>query len=327
MKDIAEYAQVSLATVSRVLNESGYVSVEKRQRVMDWVGKLEYKPNASARDLAGSRSYLIGIILPDISNPFFAEIFCQMEEQAFFQGYSIIISNTKNRKDKIREIANIFKSRQVDGLLVCIDPRDISVMDSVINKGLPIVSFTQLSEKVDSISISIEKGGALIAQHFLDLGHENVAFIGEKEDPKFVGFQQILNQNGVYIQNTNIFSVDGWGDLSSDAVIHKVREFVFSLDPNVSAIFAFNDLTAIHTLRALQEKKVRVPEDVVLAGFDNIFMSREIDPPLTSIAQPTREIGRLAVEMLIRRINDRKKPIDEIILEPRLIVRKSTLKI
>jgi len=328
MKDIAKYADVSLATVSRVLNGIGNVSTEKRKRVMEWVQKLEYTPNASARDLAGSRSYLLGVILPDISNPFFAEILCQMEEQAFLYGYSIMLSNTKGRKNKIREIINVYNARQVDGLLICIDPRESSLISNILNKGIPAVSFTQSIDQVDSVFVSMERGGALVAQHFLDLGHEKITFIGEKTDPKFIGFEKYLNENGVFVDDQNISAIDGWSDLSSETVLQKLRNFVFNMDEDVTAIFALNDITAIHVMQVLQERKIRIPEDIILAGYDNIFLSREIDPSLTSVAQPTKEIGRLSVEMLINRINNKQDdPTEKIILEPRLIVRQSTLKI
>ena len=328
MKDIAEQAQVSVATVSRVLNNSGYVSIDKRQRVMELVEKLEYEPNSSARDLAGAKSFLLGVILPDISNPFFSDILCEMEEEAYHQGYSLMISNSKGRKNKIREMINTYRARNVDGLLVCIDPRDSSIIAGIQNKHIPVVSFTQRRTDIDSVYVSMKKGGALVAQHFLDLGHETIAFIGEKDDPKFEGFQQHLRSQGVVVKDENMVSIDGWEDLSNDVISERIKDFISHMNQDVSAIFAFNDIAAIHALNALHLKGVEVPGDVILAGYDNIYLTRELDPPLTTVGQPTKEIGRLAIKMLIKRISgESQNPVEELMLEPRLIVRQSTLRI
>ena len=325
MKDIAEYSQVSLATVSRVINGSSNVSIEKRKHVMEWVQKLDYHPNISARGLTGSASFLIGIMFPDLSNPFFIEILSQVEEEASHLGYSVLISNTHGYKNKIRETINIYKARQVDGVLLCIDSRETSLMQYVLQKGIPAVSFTQPSPLIDSIFTPMEKGGALVAQHFLDLGHEKIAYIGEKDGSKFTGFLRYLNQNGVDIAKENIIEIDSWGNLSSGDIISRIRNFAASRKNEVSAIFAFNDITAIQVMQSFKDVGVSIPEDIALAGFDNIFLSREISPSLTTVAQPTKEIGRLAVETLIRRINQKtKEPPEMISLKPRLIVREST---
>jgi LacI family transcriptional regulator len=325
MKDIAAYAHVSLATVSRVLSGNTNVSLEKRKRVMEWVQKMDYQPNASARGLASSHSYLIGVMLPDISNPFFAEILSQIEEEATHRGYSLILNNTRGDRKKIRETINAYKARQVDGVLLCIDPREQALMQYVLQKGIPAVSFTQNSSLIDSVFISMEKGGALVARHLLDLGHERIGYIGEIRDPKFLGFREYLGQHGVQIPDERIIAISDWENLANEVLVSKIREFLGRHGKSITAIFAFNDIAAIQVLHTLQGEGFRVPEDIALAGFDNIFIAREINPPLTTVAQPTLEIGRLSVEILLKRIDrEDEEPVQTFMLEPRLVVREST---
>ncbi len=325
MKDIAEYSKVSLATVSRVLNGSSNVSVEKRKQVMEWVHRLDYNINISASGLAGSSSSLIGVMFSDLANPFFMDILIQMEEEAYRLGYSIIISNTHGQKNKIRESINTFEARQVDGVLLCIDSDETALMQYILQKNIPAVSFTQPSELIDSVYTPMEKGGALVAQHFLDMGHEKMAYVGDKIEPKLTGFLNHLNQNGIGSENVNIVEVDKWGNLSNYEITKRIRELTSTKKDEITAVFAFNDVTAIQVMQAFQDEGIRIPEDIALAGFDNISLSRKISPTLTTVGQPTKEIGRLAVEILIKRINQENiAPPEAINLEPYLIVRKST---
>ena len=325
MKDIAELSQVSPATVSRILNGNANVSLEKRQRVLEWVEKLNYRPNAAAQNLTGARSYLIGVLLPDISNPFFAEILCQIEEESSQQGYSLIINNAKGNRKKIREALQTYRSRRVDGIIMSLTPKESTVLSSLDLQDIPMVSVTQPGAKMDAILLSMEEGGALIARHFMDLGHERIGYIGQTDDPKFIGFKNELAKHGITISDNHIITLSQLEQYAS-RIIEKELGGLVGTDDAVSAIFAFNDIAAISTLHLLQARKLRIPQDVVVAGFDNIFLSRETYPTLTSVAQPTREIGRMAVELLVSRINspEKSKKTQEIVLQPRIVVREST---
>ncbi len=325
IKAIAEQAGVSQATVSRVLNGNTNVSLEKRQRVMALVDKAGYRPSAAARSLAGARSHLIGVLLPDISNPFFAEILGKIEEEATLRGYSVIVNNTHGDAKKVREAMNVYVSRRVDGVLLSLDAREASLLQYVLSKKLPAVSITQTCRSLDSIYVSMEKGGAMAAGHLADLGHERIAFIGERSDPKYAGFCDALRERGISVDPTLLVEIEDWKTVTAEELAERIRSFLSQRRGDFSAIFAFNDVAALRALHELNDAGMRVPEDVALMGFDNIFISRELNPPLTSIAQPTGELGRLAVEALVGRLEGTVCGDPRSIrLEPRVIARAST---
>lgn len=323
IKDIARLAGVSQATVSRVLTGTTNVTPEKRQRVMEWVAKTGYAPSAPARELAGARSYLLGVLLPEISNPFFAEILGRVEEEASLRGYNVIVSTT--RGNRAREASKAFMARRVDGLLVCVEPREVSALRALTEAGIPAVSVTQEVPSMDSAFVSMEKGGSLVARHLVDLGHERIAFVGDGRDPKFAGFSSYLEGKGIAFDPDLHHDVGDWESVKADALRAGIARFVERKGRAMSAVFAYNDVAALYVLHALAGAGLSVPEDVAVAGYDDTFMARELTPALTSVAQPTGELGRIAVESLVARIEGVEAgPPRRMVLGPRLVVREST---
>lgn len=325
IREIAKKAGVSPATVSRVMNGGTAVSLEKRQRVMEWIDKTEYRPSATARELAGARSRFIGVMLPDISNPFFAEILGKIEEEATLRGYSVIVNNTHGDAVRVREAINVYASRRVDGVLLCLDPREKSLLQYVLSRGIPAVSITQTVPKIDSIYVSMEKGGAMAADHLVDLGHERIAFIGERGDPKYLGFADELRRRGIPVDPELVIEIGDWKSVTGEDLSERIRNFIAEKRGTFTAVFAYNDVAALRALHELSGAGIRVPDDVALMGFDNIFISKELNPSLTSISQPTGELGRLALESLVGRLEGTVSGAPRSIrLEPRLIAREST---
>lgn len=326
MKEVAQHAGVSIATVSRVLNGTSSVRLDKRRVVMDWVRKLEYRPNATAQSLARNRAYLIGVILPDVSNPFFAEVLEEIETYCFSHGYNVIVGNSGGSGVKASNYADSFISRQVDGLLVC--PVDIERNHWIdrLRSYSPVVSITQSVQEMDSVLVSMQDGGAIVADHFFRLGHERIAFLGSENDPKLEGLVKQLSGHGVRFSDDLILSESPWEKtVPSDAYTITKDFFASSRSEGVTALFAFNDYAAIGALHALQDLDVRVPDDVALVGFDNTYLARQMRPTLTSVSQPTADIGRIAVDILLDRIeNGAPTEHDTVSLQPRLIVREST---
>ena len=325
MKDIAERSGVSLATVSRVLSGSSAVSLDKRRLVMTWVRKLDYRPNATAQILAQKKAFLLGVILPEISNPFFAEVLHQIEAYAFLSGFNIIIGNACGNEAKAVEYVASFLSRQVDGILVC--PGDISgeaIFDR-IPASTPVTVVTQSFEGIDSVFTSMEWGGDLVARHLIGLGHERIALLGEGKDPKFVGFTGEMKKNGIDINPEWMLAESPWGEDVPANSYSITRDFFSNHSDGVTALFAANDYAAIGALHALQDLGIRVPEDVAVVGFDNTYLSRQVRPTLTSVGQPIEDIGRIAVETILSKI-DGERVVEPrwIPLEPRLVPREST---
>jgi len=323
MKDVAKKAGVSQATVSRVINNHPSVSPERRRIVMEWILKLDYQPNAIAQSLVKNRSYLIGIIIPDISNPYFSEIIQSVEDTAEHYGYRILLSNTGGNILKEMSSIEIFLRQGVDGILI--SPIDIKAphLIKLKKKNLPVVFVSQISPYFDSIAVDHARGGAIVADHFVDLGHTNVAFIGHEKDSKLEGFKRRLLERGLEFNENNLIRIEG-GFKSYYETFYQLKKLL-SKNLKFTAIFACNDVTAFAVMEILEEYGLRVGKDIALVGFDNTFITLLTKPSLTSVSQPTKEIGRGALEILLKRITGNLKgdPIS-ITLEPKLIVRESS---
>jgi LacI family transcriptional regulator len=331
MEEIAKKAGVSQATVSRVINGSPSVTIETRQKVMEWVRKLNYQPNLTAQTLVSKQSYLLGMILPDISNPFFSEVLKIIEQEASLHGYNIIFCNSGDNIQKERHSINILRGRQVDGLLIVPVEANAPHLKVLRHTNIPVVTIARDVDQFDSVSISYRHGGALVATHLLELGHVNIGYIGSREEEKFQGFYETLTKQGVPIHEENVIGFEKEGEpISSHEIHEKLHAYLKNKKKgDVTAFSVYNDFGAFIVTHILQEHGYNIPEDIAVVGFDNTFLALEMRPTLTSVAQPVTEIGRLAIEMLLERIAG-KNPAEEnmkIILEPYLIVRESTRRI
>lgn len=325
--DIAKKAGVSQATVSRVLNGSSSVSAETKQKVMEWVRKLEYTPNRIARSLSQKRSNLLGIIFPDVANPYFMQVLKAIEQEADLNGYNIILCDSRGNLQKEKQCINMLRSHQVDGILLVPVSREASHRNIPKQCETPVVSITQDVESLDSIRVSHTRGGALAANHLLELGHTRIAFIGVKNDEKCQGLRETLTKRGVPLYDEHVITLEqGWDASGSSDVRSALHAYLKQQGTlAVTALFAINDFVAFIAVHILQEHGYGVPEDIAVIGFDNTFLAYEARPQLTSVAQPVTEITRLAMDRLLERMSDRSidQPL-KIVLEPTLVVREST---
>jgi LacI family transcriptional regulator len=331
MQEIAKKAGVSQATVSRVINKSPSVSIETRQNVMKWVKKLNYQPNLTAQSLVRKQSYLLGIVLPEISNPYFSDVLKIVEQEASLNGYNLIFCHSGDNLQKEKHAINTLRGRQVDGLLlVPVDPESAH-LNVLRQHNVPVVTITREVAGFDSVSISHCHGGALVAKHLLETGHTHIGYIGPTHEEKFQGFLEEFTKNGIRFSDEHIIELEKGGEPFGSHEIHEKLPVYLNRKKtaNVTAFFVYNDLGAFVVSHILQEYGYRIPEDIAVVGFDNTFLALEMRPTLTSVAQPITEIGRLAIEMLLERIAG-ETPDEEnmkVTLEPYLIVRESTRKI
>jgi LacI family transcriptional regulator len=321
MKDVAKKAGVSQATVSRVINGSASVNAEIKTKVMEWVRKLDYQPNIMAQSLVGNKSLLIGVIITDIANPFFSDIIKVIESEAAKYGYSIILCNTDCKFDKEKKYINILKSYNVDGILIVPSSGEDS-LNKLKNIGIPAVVITQELEGCSCVSISHYLAGKYVAKHLISMGFSKFVFVGGDQDEKGRGFKDEIQKSGFDVEKSLIII----NEKHNNSIRSNLKAYITdSLDNEGIGIFAYNDVQALIVLHALKEMKIKVPDRVALVGFDNTFISKEVSPTISSVAQPIDEIGKQSVEVLIDKIYEKEEAKERhIILEPRLVVRESS---
>ena len=327
--EIAEKAGVSQATVSRVLNGSASVSLETKQKVMEWARKLEYNPNRIARSLSQKRSNLLGLIIPDVDNPYFTTVLKAVEQAADLNGYNILLCDSRGNLQKEKQCINTLRSHQVDGILLVPVSKEDSHRNIPKQCEIPVVAITQDVASLTSVYTSHSRGGALVANHFLELGHTNIAFIGMRDDEKCQGLREALLMRGFLLHDENMITLTrAWDPLGSHEVHTKLTAYLERKGKiAVTALFANSDVVAFVAVRILQEHGYAVPDDIAVAGFDNTFLAREACPQLTSVSQPVTEMARFAVEHLLERIAGRQTEQSlKIVLEPTLVIRDSTHK-
>jgi LacI family transcriptional regulator len=328
IQDIAKAAGVSSQTVSRVLNNRPDVADETRQRVDAVIKQLDYRPSELARGLRSKTTRTIAVVVPDSANPFFAEIAKGVENAGFEAGYTVILCNSARQLDRELKYLDVLRSKAVDGIIFITTTAHIDHIRPLIQDGIPIVLFFRDAGNldVDTFKIDNRLAGYLATRHLLNLGHTAIACIrpgGRPETPssrRVDGYKQALEEANVLWnpilmpQGDNLFS--GGEQAARDLVRAEIP---------FTAIFAANDAMAIGAMRALREQGRRVPDDVSVAGIDDILLASYSEPPLTTVAQLKQEAGNLAVRCLIERIEN--KHINgprETILDVQLVVRQST---
>lgn len=327
IKDIAKLADVSVATVSYVLNGNRYVSPELRSRVTDAIDELGYSPNLVARSLRQSRTGTIGLIVPDNSNPFFAEIAKGVEDAGFEQGYSVILCNSNAMPERELAYLEVLRSKRVDGIIFIATTAEIKSIRPLVEGGIPAVTFYRDSSdmNVDRFFIDNERAGYLATKYLIALGHRHLACIqpASAVTPsalRIAGFKQALLEHGLEVDDIlmprgdNLFQ-GGW----------EAARTLLDSGRRITAIFASNDAMAIGCIRALRDRGLRVPDDISVTGVDDIHLATVIEPTLTTVAQPKYEAGRQAVTMLVNRITgEYGGGARQVQLDIELIVREST---
>jgi LacI family transcriptional regulator len=324
MKEIAKMVGVSQASVSRVINGNPSVDPDVRLKVMKLVKKYDYKPNVSAQNLVGNKTKLIGVIIPHISNPFFSEIIMAIEGEASLYGYRIILCNSHGSLNEEKNYVRILKSYNVDGILITPCNYRDKYFQGLKDSETPIIVITQDVPGFSCISTSHYKAGRIVAKHLNNMGYSKYVYIGGEEDDKDMGFKDELKNSGVDIEKDYMF-IDYQPHNTVDA---KLRKYIIenSIYGGIG-IFTNNDIEALLVLHILKEMEQKIPESVALVGFDNTFISKEVSPSMSSVAQPIEEIGSLAVKSLLEKINtDENISEKHIILEPRLVARESSIK-
>jgi LacI family transcriptional regulator len=321
IKDVAHEAEVSVATVSRVLNNVGYVNEETRKRVEKAISKLNYKPNAVARSLFKKQSKTIALIVPDIKNPFFPEIARAIEDVMNKKEYTLILCNSDEKEEKERKYLEVMKQKYVDGVIIVtstLTPKHIE------ETGIPIVALDRpIAHSIPSVSVNNFDGARQAVQYLKSIGCKKIAHVRGPEniinsDERFNGYLAEVKQepwfNEEYIVTGNFNVVQ----------TTEVTKKFFTENPDVDGIFAGNDYMAVGVIKAAVEMGLRVPDDLAVIGFDGIQLCQLTSPELTTMAQPIYEMGYTAAELLLDMIEGRTVPKMHHEFEVRLIERQST---
>ncbi|MEK4979249.1 LacI family DNA-binding transcriptional regulator [Bacillus sp. FSL K6-6540] len=324
--DVAREAGVSIATVSHVINGKGKISRERREEILDIMKRLNYRPNAIASALAGKRTFTLGLLVPDISNPFFAEMARSVEDQGHQLGYSVIICSTDNQEEKVKRYVNLLRQKQVDGVIIGTGISHGELLKPLQEHSLAIALIARDNPALDASSVRVHdlEGGRLAAEHLLQLGHRRLAVLAENErvtssSERVRGFVEAAASHGLELSPGCIAACD-----------HKIEDgyrrakAMLELAVRPTALFCCNDLLAVGALRAARELGLRVPEECSVVSFDDTILASVTDPPLTVIAQPIEQMGRMAVDLVVRGLSGKGDPARPIVLPPELIVRQST---
>ena len=319
MTEIAKLTHVSQPTVSRVLNGSMTVAPEIRERVLACAREHDYQFNALAKGLQGSKTKLLGVLVTDISNGFFADLVKRIEAEARENGYSIILFNSDYNPRNEQEYLDVVRRYRVDGVLaVPIRETSGEWREYVKKLDVPVVTVTRRAKGLDSVYVDHAQAGAMVAAHLLERGFRRFLFIGKDYDGKYVGFRRSLVEIGYGPRTANVVYQD-------DVQMNRALEDWLGQSPERGAVFAGNDIYALQVLDALRRLEVSVPERVGVIGLDDNYMGRYLNNRLSSVSQPIARMAHEAVARLLDRI-DRPGPREALDdpLSASLVIREST---
>lgn len=325
IKDIANAAKVSKATVSYVINDKPGVSADTRRRVLALMEEMNFRPNAVARGLAGQGTEALGLVIPDITDMFYASIIRGVENAANELNYTLNLCTTHGLAERERKAVEMFTSRRVDGAILMTYSLDAHFLHDLAAQGVTFVTIDNPAPDTPFYSVVVdnEKTGYMATKYLLDLGHRRIAFIhgiqgSHDSESRFLGYRRALSEYGVaFTKDLTVY-----GGFDRDQGYKAAGKLLASTAPP-TAIFAANDQMALGVLNAAQERGVDVPRRLSVIGVDDIDAAALVNPPLTTIKQPTYEMGYTAAKILLELVGGHKPAHKRISLRTELIRRGS----
>lgn len=324
--DVAALARVAPSTVSYVINNGPRpVSTEAREQVLKAIAKLGYHPSEVARSLRTRRTQTLGVVIPEITNPYYGEMVQAVEEASFQHGYSVILCHSGHLREREMTYSQVLRSKQVDGIIFLPVTPDLEPVHAVERAGIHIVILEREISGYPCIVADEQQAGYLATRHLLDLGHRRIGCIALAGDStssvaRAEGYRTALMQAGVLPKNKWMVESE-YGYAAGEAAAHTFLQ----MPKPPTAIVAHNDLMAIGAMKAFSDAGLKIPADVSVVGFDDIAAASYVQPGLTTVGYPKRQMGQQAVEMLLSRLGSQEYTVPETVKLPvKLVVRGST---
>ncbi|MBD1370928.1 catabolite control protein A [Hazenella sp. IB182357] len=324
--DVAREAGVSMATVSRVVNGNPNVKPSTRKKVLNTIRELGYRPNAVARGLASKKTTTVGVVIPDISNAFYAELTRGIEDIATMYHYHIILSNSDLNQEKEYQLINAFFEKQVDGLLFLGGELTNLHRETFSASTVPVVLAATEDDtaQLPYVTINQKEAAKEATQVLLEEGHEHIAFIGEALSdpvtgyPRYSGYKEALLEQGKPISEKRIRIGDGRYRSGYQLMTELINE-----NPDLTAVFATSDEMAVGAIHAVQDQGKKVPTDISVIGFNNIPLSSQVRPLLSTINVPMYDIGAVAMRLLTKYMNQEQVDTSQVYLQHHIEIRQS----
>lgn len=321
IKDVAALANVSPATVSRVMNGTAKVDDDKRARVLKAIKETGFVPNEAARTLFKRSAKIIGLVIPSIENPFFTQFSGAVERTADAYGYKVVLFNTDGDIEKEKNTLQMLSAMNADGIILTTSSEGVD--SDIENCTIPVVVTDRLTAQKGAdayVHCDHYRGGRMAAEHLISNGCRRIVCMRGKQDissarERYLGCKEVCNEHGIDLRIMDC-------DYSFEAGIRAAEQMIEKY-PDMDGIVACNDIVAISAYKVLHQKGIEVPGQIQIIGYDNIRLAELMTPELTTIAQPIEQIGKMAVELVVQH---EEKDEKEYILQPKLIIRETTKK-
>jgi len=337
IKDIAEAAGVSHSTVSRALSDSPLVKAETKARIQLMAREMGYSPDAIARSLVTQRTYTVGVVVTTITDPFVAEVVQGVEDTAQENDYSVILASSASEPERELAAVEMLRAKRVDSVIVTSSRVGALYLEHLERFGVPVVLVNNHNEQSGrytfSVSVDNQHGGYLATSHLIERGHRCIGYVSGPADhsddaERLAGYRQALDEAGIPFDPALVVPGNGRLDGGERALrtwLPTRQALARSAEPP-TAVFCYNDMTAIGLISAARQVGLSVPENLAVVGFDDIPLAAHVYPPLTTIVQPQRDMGRQAMNMALALMtaDDSTIPFSDVVIRGELVVRETT---